>query len=157
MVDGHLWAEYFKLGMTRSWEPLMEAYSFSILWEKSLLRGSGLSLCSDSPLHFNISGALLVLVNEVVGIYSRLIRDTFGPERSTDLSAVVDEPKIGSSSVPDYIGGVPLLHQQPAAIEAGERVAFSLKNFSGQKLRLFGSDASTQSAVTTYLGHGQVV
>jgi hypothetical protein len=41
-IKTKLWSDYFKLGITRSWEPLLEPFVCVVLYEKSLRRGEGL-------------------------------------------------------------------------------------------------------------------
>ena len=158
VVDGHFWADYFKLGITRSWEPLMEPFIFSVLLEKSRLRGSGMSLNAESPLHFNVSGAFLVIFNQVFEVYHKLILETFSDDSSSvgQNVSVAKEPE-SLCSVTDSSGGMVLVHEKPSTIEAADRVAFNLKNLSGQKLRIFQSDPSQQSAIVKYLEHNRAV
>ena len=150
-ISGHLWADYFKLGMTRSWEPLVEAYQFSALIEKSRFRGSGLSINSDTDLHLNITSAHLVILDEVVDVFNRLIRSTFASDLSSRGDAEEEqEPASDRLVIADSLGGHEILHEVPKPLERGDRVAFSLRNMTGQKVRIFRS-----SGALTYLHHDQ--
>ena len=158
IIDCHLWADYFKLGMTRSWEPLAEPYKLLVLLEKSRSRGSGVTLTSESSLHFNVSGALLVILNQVVDVYSRLIKETFNADHVQPRSLVAPEQTIRlSSSVSEFADGVYIVHQKPENIEVGERVAFSLKNLSGQKIRHHRTGRASDFIYADYLDHGQII
>jgi hypothetical protein len=161
-VVGHFWADYFKLGLTRSWEPLIEAYRFSAIYEKSRFRGSGMSLNSDSCLHVNVSSAVLVVLDEVVDVFSRLIKDTFGPDSPLKREEVDSPPARTYNRVvlADSFLGSDISHEMPIPLVKGDRVAFSLRNMTGQKIRIFrpsgcSGTASSRTAVLTYLGHAE--
>lgn len=153
LVEGHFWADYFKLGLTRSWEPLLEAYKFSILYEKSRFRGSGLSLNSVLPLHLNVSGALLQLLDEVLDLYQGLIRETFGSnpsnEKLSDTTPIVKDRVL----VHDCVEGKDIIQEMVTPLDKDDRVPFSLQNMTGQKIRVYRIDdeMTTTSAVVTYL------
>lgn len=154
-ITGHLWADYFKLGLTRSWEPLIEAYRFSALFEKSRCRGAGLSLNSDTDLHINISSALLVILDEVVDGFNRLIRETFGSDSSSRGEEEEEPPRVSDQFVlADSLDGQEIIHEVPKPLEKGDRIAFSLRNMTGQKVRIFRSSL-TGSPILTYLGHAR--
>ena len=138
VLRGHIWADYFKLGLTRSWEPLLEAYKFEATYEKSLERGSGVSLVSDSPLHMNVSGALLVILDEVVDSFQRSVAETFGSGNALPSSTSMArnyKPDEGSF-VEDFVGSRKLLHEIPAVVESTDRVPFAIRNMTGQEVRL---------------------
>ena len=164
-VDAHLWGDYFKLGVTRSWEPLLEPYKFVLLYEKSRYRGKGMSLNADCPLHVNISGALLLIVDEVIDSFTRMIKEAFGqdPEQDTEKNP---KPLLRERmTVEDQIRlrgdqKLTVMHDIPKPLH-GDRVAFSLCNRTGQKLRihqqedLFRTDEKLKPAVVTYLNHDE--
>jgi len=161
-VHGLLWADYFKLGRTRSWEPLLEPYELLALYEKSAARGSGLLLTSDTFLHLNVSGALLVIIHEVVDSFRQRIRETFG---TNAIAAMVPNPQVSSQDkqvIEDCFGGLTITHEMPRAISSNERVAFAIRNMTGQKMRLCKRDAqarelSRMSAVVSYVDHHQSI
>jgi len=162
LVQSVVWADYFKLGRTRSWEPLLEPFKLDALYEKSILRGSGLSVSSDTPFHLNISGALLVILDEVIDSFQRRIRETFGNDTTATVSGGPDTQITSRDSqvVEDSICGVKVVHELPQAISRDARVAFAFRNMTGQKLRLCkrdgqSPDSSTHSAIVSYVSHGQ--
>lgn len=166
VVKGHFWADYFKLGLTRSWEPLLEPYQFLALHERSRFRGSGITLNSDSPLHLNVSGALLLILDEVIDSFDRLIRKTFQMETApasavSSCKSIARAAGTGSGFVlEDSLEDVRVLHEIPRLLESGDRVAFSLRNMTGQKIRFYrAKDAVDESAskpvVVAYVDHVQ--
>jgi hypothetical protein len=162
IVRGHVWADYFKLGLTRSWEPLLEAYKFEALYEKSHERGSGLSIASDSPFHVNVSGALLVILDEVVDSFRRSVAETFEEAKAIlTPSASRARNSEGRRTVEDSSGEIVVVHERPRGLEIAERVPFVVKNMTGQELRLckppdvFRSLRSVGATVVSYVDHGQ--
>ena len=167
-VNCHLWADYFKLGMTRSWEPLLEPFDFLLLYEKSKERGQGFTLDADSPFHVNLSGALLQMLGETIDSFSKIVNETFG-DRATSHRAMRRSVAKASPSK-DRVGAmiedsintrdgneVTVLHEIPKPLKRDDRVAFSLRNLTGQKIRIHQQTdlacASTfdKSAIITYL------
>lgn len=153
-LDGCFWADYFKLGSTRSWEPLIEAYQFTALMEKSHLRGSGISMNSDTDLHINVSSALLVIVDEVVDVFKRLIQETVDTELSTqpeggeELRCTSDQLTLAEN-----FDGQSIEHQMPTVLVKGSRIAFSMRNLTGQKMRTY--QPGPQSLRLTYVDHNE--
>lgn len=161
VVEALFWADYFKLGQTRSWEPLLEPYQCCVLYEKSRTRGTGLSVASDVALHVNVSGALLVIVDEVIDSFRRLISQPLmgaGSDESGALEAhVVAETK---QVVEESVNSINVLQELPAGLTSEDRVAFSIRNMTGQKIRLrkpeSGSRAvKNKSHLISYMRHGQ--
>lgn len=164
-VGCHLWGDYFKLGVTRSWEPLLEPYKCTLLYEKSKYRGQGMSLNADCPLHVNVSGALLLIIDEVVDSFSRLIKEVFGQDTeqeserlTTDSSLLRDRLTIGERIRLRGDQYLPVIHDIPKPL-LGDRVAFSFCNLTGQKVRIHQQegfdrlDGRLKPAVVTYLDH----
>jgi hypothetical protein len=158
-----VWADYFKLGTTRSWEPLLEPCRSLILYERSKRRGHGVSLNSDDSFHLNITGSLLLALDENISSFSRAISQIFGdkndpsnirPEasRETPGALVSDELHTGEGGPVLYVN-----HEIPKPILAGGRTAFSFRNLTGQKIRihqLVGSGHTAESkSVVAYLDH----
>jgi hypothetical protein len=137
LVEGHIWADYFKFGITRSWEPLLEAYSFTVFFERSKYRGLGLTVASDVPLQANISGALLLILDECFDSFNALVQAARGatqkptyPLRGSVLAQIPLE-KV------EHFGSVAIAHSKPSPLGDSDRVAFSLKNMTGQMLRAY--------------------
>jgi hypothetical protein len=175
VADCNLWADYFKLGLTRSWEPLLEPFQFLLLYERSQERGQGVSIDADSPFHLNLTGAVLQVLGETVDSFSTLIRETFAsktnqsrvsrrlsmsmaPPTKTNVGAMAhDEIKMINGN------GLSVLHETPKPLKQDDRVAFSLRNMTGQKVRLHQqADVSTASgidtpAMVTYLNQAESV
>jgi hypothetical protein len=153
-VSSVAWADYFKLGLTRSWEPLIEAYQFRCDYEKSRHRGSGLAMNSDSCLHINVSSALLVILEEVLEDFYGIIKQTFSvgltPTNETNkmqLSRTYDRRTLSDS----YFGN-DVLHQWSEPVQIEDRVAFLLQNMTGHKMRIIRpTDRSSKVPKTTYV------
>jgi hypothetical protein len=163
IVDGHLWADYFKLGSTRSWEPLLEAFKFCLLWKESRLRGGGLTLSFDSPLHANISSAFLVIVSQVFELCKQQLRNVFGVTRPPDMDTTASMRKETIETCPmlsDVVEGLPVTHRRIKDSDVPDRVAFSLKNMTGQRIRFYRyeslHDDTGPSPILTYLDHSSV-
>jgi len=164
-LDCHLWGDYFKLGVTRSWEPLLEPYKCRLLYEKSKHRGQGMSLNADCPLHLNLSGALLLIVDEVFDSFTRMIKEVFGQE-DTEMERVAPR----SSHLRDRITvgervrlrgdrHLAVIHDIPKPLQ-GDRVAFAFCNLTGQKVRIhqqqnFDRISGLKPAIVTYLNHDE--
>jgi hypothetical protein len=162
VVGGHFWADYFKLGLTRSWEPLLEAFKLDALYEKSRERGAGLCVGTDSTLHVNVSGALLVILDEVVDSYRRSFAETFGEGSAGVSKSLVRSLQTDHRrSIEDASGAMVVFHEIPRTIANSDRVPFALRNMTGQELRLCKQTdgAANQdpngSIVVSYVDHGQ--
>lgn len=59
LVQATIFIDYFKLGLTRNWEPFVEPFKCLVLYEKSVSRGKGITFNADCPLHFNVTSALI--------------------------------------------------------------------------------------------------
>lgn len=154
-VSSTIWADYFKLGMTRSWEPLLEPYRFRCDVEKSGSRGSGLTFSSDSYLHLNISSALLMILDEVADELYRMVKGCFNSD--LHLTSDCDNWELGHVSektfLNDSFDGKGVLHEFAATVDDGDRVAFSIRNMTGQKLRIVRP--TTASLNVLYLQHAE--
>jgi hypothetical protein len=169
ILKNNLWVDYFKLGLTRSWEPLLEPFECEVLYETSSVRGQGYSFNSDCPMHFNISGALLSFLFETIDSFSSIIAETFGekdktkgiPRREYIMGSFEDE---GGIHLKDIIKvnndrEMNIIHEIPKPLKADDRVAFSLRNLTGQRIRIhqqsnFSNDGD-QPVVVTYLNQGE--
>lgn len=173
-IDLHLWIDHFKIASTRSWEPLIEAYKCIILYEKSSKRGQGLTFNSDCPLHANISGALLESIDDTINTFKSFRVGVFGKSKDDRTSANMEkrlsdyglleslsrnrlfDEKIASKERP----GLCVVHQLPPALDNNDRVAFSLKNLTGDTLRVHQSYESSSSLSEShtriaYVDHAQ--
>ena len=162
-----VWADYFKLGATRSWEPLLEPFRCLVLYERSKRRGHGLTLDSDDTFHLNITGSLLLTLDENINSFSRAISETFGDKsrgsnECSQSSALPTETP--GASVDDQLHtddghALNIRHQIPKPINTNGRIAFSFRNLTGQKIRihqLIGSGSSkTSKNIVSYLDHHQ--
>ena len=172
-IKSHLWVDYFKLGMTRSWEPLIEPFELLLMQETSKERGRGVSLEADSPLHMNLSGAFLQILGDTIESFSSVIKDTFGEKGNHDRlsrSASVEyrSSDRGGTCIEDSIrtmdgAALQVLHEIPKPLKIEDRVAFSLRNLTGEKLRVHQQtdrtteDAITRPAVVSYLNHAETM
>ncbi|CAB9515429.1 Putative vacuolar protein sorting-associated protein [Seminavis robusta] len=167
ILDSHYWADYFKLGVTRSWEPLLEPYRCVLLYEKSKYRGTGLSINADCPFHLNVSGALLLIFDEVIDSFSRLVKEVFGQDTEQELERVIPKSSllrerltVGEKVRLAGDQNLMVVHDIPKPL-LGDRVAFSLCNLTGQKMRihqqegLFLNGERMKPAVVTYLNHDE--
>jgi hypothetical protein len=59
MVKTTLFVDYFKLGLTRNWEPLVEPFKCLVLYERCTNRGKGITFNADCPLHVNVTSAVI--------------------------------------------------------------------------------------------------
>ena len=171
ILKNNLWVDYFKLGLTRSWEPLLEPFEFEVLYETSSVRGQGYSFNSDCPMHLNISGALLSFLFETIDSFSSIIAETFGkkdkkkgiPQKESTMGSFEDEDEVGIH-LKDIITvnndrEMNIIHEIPKPLKADDRVAFSLRNLTGQRIRIhqqsnFSNDGG-QPVVVTYLNQGE--
>ena len=64
-VKADLLANYFN-NIKKCWEPLLERLSFSVLSEESPLRGYGLAIRANTPIHLNLSADFLVAIQDTV-------------------------------------------------------------------------------------------
>ena len=165
-----VWADYFKLGTTRSWEPLLEPFRCLVLYEKSQRRGHGLSLDSGDAFHLNITGSLLLTLDENISSFSRAISETFGEKKyassqnqETNQGSVASRDALGAC-VDDQLqtdcgAALSIRHQIPKPVPNGGRTPFSFRNLTGQKIRihqLLGPRHSHESTnVVAYLDHNE--
>lgn len=160
IVAGHFWIDSFKLGQTRSWEPLIERYKFNGMHERSGLRGNGLLLNSNSSFHVNVSSALLVVLDDIINALNGLITETF--ESSTTAKSTASQANATTLAIlHDTFNGNHMVHDLPVPLLSNARAAFSLRNKTGQCVRIFrppeNVTTSSQSSpgVLTYLNHSE--
>lgn len=169
-LRNRLWVDYFKLGLTRSWEPLIEPCEFQILSETSHKRGQGYSIYSDCPLHFNLTGALLTYLSETIDSFRNVIRETFGEKnestsmrRHSIMASSNSQSRVLVKDVTKSVDGnkIEVIHEIPKTLKGEDRVAFSLCNLTGQRLRihqqakLSNEDGTDKPILVTYLNQGE--
>ena len=171
ILKNNFWVDYFKLGLTRSWEPLLEPFEFEVLYETSSARGQGYCINSDCPLHINISGALLSFLSETIDSFSKIVRETFVKndkkkliQRRESIVSSVEEDEEGGTHLEDTLAGrdgrvMAIIHEIPKPLRVEDKVAFSLRNLTGQRIRIhqqsnFSGDGD-QPVVVTYLNQGE--
>ncbi|CAJ1965882.1 unnamed protein product [Cylindrotheca closterium] len=175
VADCSFWADYFKLGLTRSWEPLLEPFQCLVLYERSQERGHGVSIDADSPFHLNLTGAVLQVLGDTVASFSTLIRETFSPKtkqsresKRVSMSMVHTTKAFAGAMAHDeiiFLAGKKLsvVHETPRPLKGDDRVAFSLCNMSGQRIRIHQQSDTTlenlsdKPAILTYLNQAASV
>jgi len=136
-----LWVDYYKSGPTRSWEPFLEPCRFLVMYEKSHLRGQGVTITSDGPVHTNVSGAFLETLDFARRSLQHSINKAIG---KTSVNEVTDQddvvapeenvsPSRGLKSIED--SGLGVIHEKVTTLQSSDRVAFSLINLTGQTIR----------------------
>lgn len=174
-VETTLWADYFKLGVTRSWEPLLEPLHCVLMFEKSRRRGQGFTGFSNTPFHVNLSGALLLTVDDAIESFWRCYEEVFAKPgvREARRSAMRRRKSATHCALPDSTWGavveqeigaaghkVKIKHQVPRPLHSEERVAFSFLNLTGQRLRIHQkpgrtTEVDSRIAFITYLEHAE--
>ena len=148
-----VWADYFKLGMSRSWEPLLEPYRFRFDLENSSNRGAGLTFYSDSCLHINISSALLVVLDEVADELYSMLKGYFN--WNLPVTSDFNDWNVGqitdTNVLNDSFESTDVTHELAVTVQDEDRVAFSIRNMTGQKLRIVRP--SSNSLNVLYLRH----
>ena len=160
-LDLHFWVDYFKIASMRCWEPLIEPYKCILLYEKSSQRGQGITFNADCPLHVNISGALLETIDDTINSFSSFRMGVFGKAKNRDHD-LREMQRVSSMRLAAYeernlffeetIQGRRIMHHIPSPLAENDRVAFSLTNHTGERLRIHqslgGSTASDQHVTT---------
>ena len=137
----------------------MEPFEFQILYETSNERGQGYSINSDCPLHFNLSGALLSLLSETIDSFRIIIGETFGEKddrtksmRRTDSSMALSKDQGGAhikdiTKTTDGRNEMNIIHEIPKTLKGEDRVAFSLRNLTGQRIRIHLNNPTFQATM----------
>ena len=153
-ADVHIWIDYFKSGLTRSWEPLLEPYHSIILYEESFDRGKGVTISSECPFHFNITGALFDTLDDAIDLSSDAWRDF---NEFSNLSEEIDFTNnsftkniSNDESVDHSITSLDVTHRNLRPLESHDRVAYSILNLTGEKIR-YHQQSSTSSKLINYL------
>jgi hypothetical protein len=161
IVETTFWSDYFKLAVTRSWEPLIEPFKCLVLYEKSMYRGEGLSLTSDNPFHVNVTGALLLTLDDAMLSLTRAISETFYGNGPVEKKIDTQQRKVKQDFVQEVGSGDQKQeddHRIPEPLQPDDRIAFSLLNLTGQRIRIHQvshrSEAeSDKTSLVTYLDH----
>ena len=161
-LELHFWVDYFKIASMRCWEPLIEPYKCILLYEKSSQRGQGITFNADCPLHVNISGALLETIDDTINSFSSFRMGVFGKAKNRDHD-LREMQRLSSMRLAAYeernlffeetVQGRRIMHHIPSPLAENDRVAFSLTNRTGERLRIHqslgGSTTSDQNDVTS--------
>ena len=135
-----------------------EPYRSLVLYEKSHIRGQGLSVSSESPFHINISNAFVETLDQAIETLSSSIKtwsqaNSFIPKNDIKESKIKNDERSAKNS--NKIQPIPsncvLIENQPVAstnqmlkiyhnrslpLDLEERVAFSLLNLTGERIRV---------------------
>ena len=167
-ADVHLWIDYYKSGPTRSWEPLLEPYKCTALYDKSSKRGQGITINSECPFHVNVSGAFLETMDFATGaLFTSIFKALDRKEQMT-----TPLPKKQKNSVPFqgyktmklvteekcFSSGkeIPIEHEKVLTLFSNERVAYSLINLSGHRIRFHQHNRSKEGLSVGYVDHLEI-
>ncbi len=165
-MEATMFVDYFKLGITRNWEPLVEPFRCMTMYERSTARGKGIIFNADCPLHLNITGASIDTIDDAIDTIGLLFL-----EKNSENTAQNEMPPnrirqlttIAKTVTRDDSGHeLTVVHKSPEMLNEQERIAFSLKNFSGQRIRVHTQsdlEAELSSSKTTvmYLDHNHLM
>lgn len=163
-TDAQIWVDYYKSGPTRSWEPLLEPFKCTVLFEKSSRRGQGVTFISDCPLHVNITGAFLETIcftsDSLYKSVFKVLRDDKQATKPLHLKQQVSpsralRPAHMVSELISVAGGqiIEVHHEKVHTISSKDRVAFSLANLSGNRLRFHQHGKINDDLAVRYLDH----
>lgn len=124
-----------------------------ILYDKSSVRGQGVTINLDCPLHVNITSAAIDTFDDA--------RDTFESFHKLIKEGVTVPKQMGpgTSTIECHTSsGITLLHSQAELVDEAERQAFTLKNNTGQQIRVhtvstIKEDTLGSKATIYYLDH----
>ena len=159
-MEAVIFVDYFKLGITRNWEPLIEPFRCLTMYEQSTTRGKGITFNASCPLHLNITGASIETIDDAIGSFSL---DNSEDSSKTSPKGNRSQEIVAQIVTKDESGHkLTVLHKIPESLNEQERVAFSLRNLSGQRIRVHTQsdlEAELSSSKTTvmYLDHSQLM
>eukprot|EP00986_Skeletonema_menzelii_P013164 scaffold7491_cov142-Skeletonema_menzelii.AAC.15 len=163
-MDATIFLDYFKLGITRNWEPLVEPFRCMTMFEQSTTRGKGIIFDAACPLHLNITGASIDTIDDAIDTLGISFLEKNYGKAAKDVPPNRSRPQIIATTVSEDESGhkLTVLHKSPETLTEQERIAFSLKNFSGQRIRVHTQsdlEAELSSSKTTviYLDHNQLM
>eukprot|EP00956_Cyclotella_meneghiniana_P044012 scaffold297791_cov182-Cyclotella_meneghiniana.AAC.1 len=129
-METTIFIDYFKIGKTRNWEPLIEPSKCLVLYEQSQERGQGVTINMDCPLHLNITSAAIDTFDDAKNTFEKFCSSTADisyPRQSvSDLDTIIEGP---------LSHGITLIHSRAKSIDEGERRAFAMRNNTGQQIR----------------------
>lgn len=163
-MEASFWVDHFKLGTTRSWEPLLEPFNCFLMYEKSMSRGQGHTITSDIPFHANVTGSLLLSLEDAIDSLSQIILE-FG-KGTDDVSGKPEEGDWKNDINPVCIQHFVTVQERLLTTEhhrtkprnPKEKVSFSFLNLTGQRIRIHQSvnkskiDQEKKNCIT-YLNH----
>ena len=176
-ADLHVWADYFN-NTLNCWEPLVEPYQCYLLYEKCAERGEGLTLRAECPLHVNLSGALFDTLDDALQTFAATTAEEkpgqgSGKEKEIPgTNGILKRPSIDYTNTKRYKRAFPsftfmpeevqshgravtVTHEAPSILSPEHRVAFSLVNLAGQRVRFHQlSNGDIDRANLKYLKHG---
>lgn len=163
-TDVQVWIDYYKSGPTRSWEPLFEPFKCTVLFEKSSRRGQGVTFLSDCPLHLNITGAFLETIcfasDSLYKSFFKVLRDGKQVAKSVTMKQELSPSRAlrAACAVSELISGsdgqiTEVHHEKVHTISSKDRVAFSLANLSGNRLRFHQHGKKNAELSVRYLDH----
>ena len=165
-ADAQLWVDYYKSGPTRSWEPLLEPYKCTVLYEKSAHRGLGITVNSETPFHLNISGAFLETFDFATNSFFTSIFKMLEKESlPTTPPSVVERrgkasntsrgqhfPRMAKEDVTSANGDIiSVTHEQVPTLSSEELLAFSLINLTGERIRFHQQNSPNSNFLVGYL------
>lgn len=170
----HLFADYFN-NTLKCWEPFVEPYRFSLVTESNSSRGEGISVRSDDHLQINVTGALLETLDEAIESFSSTntstskVRDSLSGKTGSSYKESSfglygrdngeDENFVTKDAVDSISPKMNIVHQQQRPLSSEDRVAFSLVNMTGQRIRFHqrgggnAEDEESHLVHLTYLDH----
>ena len=136
-----------------------------VLYEKSESRGQGITFNSDCPLHFNITSDLIETIDDALKTFDLFFKsgsvDDKTPVPTKRLSS---DPGVVKTVTADTRGGhnLTVIHSPADQVDDSERTAFSLKNTTGEQVRIhthsaIESDIAKSQTTIMYLDHLQLM
>jgi len=137
-----------------------------ILYEKSESRGQGITFNADCPLHFNITSDLIETMDDALKTFDLFFKsgsldDKLTPVLTKRLSS---DPGVVKTMVADTRGGhnLTVIHSPADEVDDSERTAFSLKNTTGEQVRIhthsaIESNIAKSQTTIMYLDHLQLM
>lgn len=163
-MEATVFVDYFKLGITRNWEPLIEPFRCLMMYELSTARGKGIIFDAGCPLHLNITGASIDTIDDAIDTFGTFLLEGNSEHPAQDPpNTSRPQTTIATTVTRDESGHeLTVLHKFPETLNEQERIAFSLKNLSGQRLRVHTQsdlEAELSSSKTTvmYLDHNHLM
>ena len=163
-MEATVFVDYFKLGITRNWEPLVEPFRCLTMYEQSTTRGKGVIFSAGCPLHLNITGASIDTIDDAIDTFRTFL---LGENSECPAQHLPNKSRpqttIATTVTTDESGQkLTVLHKFPETLNEQERVAFSLKNFSGQRIRVhtqsdLEAEISSSKTAVMYLDHNSLM